>query len=174
MTRRKELERWKTRIANCEATPQALWPIAKSLLKRNGPKASTAIRGSSGLKLHPLEKANAIVNYLENLFTTHNLCEENHEQREEATVQALLEAVDYPLERVSSCDVQKLIKYLKLRKACEIDDIPNECVRHLPTKSLVHPTHLINHCIQLSLFPKSWKEAKIRTLPKPGKDPKFP
>jgi hypothetical protein len=44
MTRKKELERWETRIANCEATPQALWPIAKSLLKRDGPKAPTAIQ----------------------------------------------------------------------------------------------------------------------------------
>jgi hypothetical protein len=76
--------------ANCEATPQALWPIAKSLLKRDGPKAPTAIHGSSGLKFHPLEKAN----YLENLFTHHDLCEENHEWRVEARVQALLEAVD--------------------------------------------------------------------------------
>jgi hypothetical protein len=35
-------------------------------------------------------------------------------------------------------------------------------------------THLINHCLQLSHFPKPWKEAKIIALPKPGKDPKFP
>jgi hypothetical protein len=35
-------------------------------------------------------------------------------------------------------------------------------------------THLFNHCLRLSHFPKSWKEAKIITLPKPGKDPKFP
>jgi hypothetical protein len=94
MTRKKAFERWEKRIANCEATPQALWPIAKSLLKRDGPKAPTAIHGSSGLKFHPLEKANAIADYLENLFTPHDLCEENHEWRVEARVQALLEAVD--------------------------------------------------------------------------------
>jgi hypothetical protein len=35
-------------------------------------------------------------------------------------------------------------------------------------------THLFNHCFRLAHFPKSWKEAKIITLPKPGKDPKFP
>jgi hypothetical protein len=51
----------------------------------------------------------------------------------EARVQAVLEAVDNkPLERTRSCDLQKLIKFLKLRKACGIDDIPNECLRHLP------------------------------------------
>jgi hypothetical protein len=34
-------------------------------------------------------------------------------------------------------------------------------------------THLFNHCPRLFNFPKSWKEAKIITLPKPSKDPKF-
>jgi hypothetical protein len=33
---------------------------------------------------------------------------------------------------------------------------------------------LINNRIRLSHFPTSWKEAKVITLPKPGKYPKFP
>jgi hypothetical protein len=70
--------------------------------------------------------------------------------------------------------LKKLIKSLKLKKACGIDGIPNECLRHLPRRPLVHLTHLFNHCLRLSYFPSSWKEAKIITLPKPGKDPKFP
>jgi hypothetical protein len=63
---------------------------------------------------------------------------------------------------------------LKLRKACGIDGIPNECLRHLPRTPLVHLTHLFNHCIRLSHFPKSWKGVKVITLQKPGKDPRFP
>jgi hypothetical protein len=35
-------------------------------------------------------------------------------------------------------------------------------------------THLFKYCLRLSHFPNPWKEAKIITLPKPGKDPKFP
>jgi hypothetical protein len=64
----------------------------------------------------------------------------------------------------------KLLNFLKLKKACGIDGIPNECLRHFPRRSLVHLTHLINHCIRLSHFPTSWKEAKVVVLPKPGKD----
>jgi hypothetical protein len=63
---------------------------------------------------------------------------------------------------------------LKLRKDCGTDGIPNECLRHLPRGPLVHLTHLIIHCLPLSHFPNPWKEAKIITLPKPGKDPKSP
>jgi hypothetical protein len=34
-----------------------------------------------------------------------------------------------PPERIRPFDLQKLINSLKLRKACGIDDIPNECFR---------------------------------------------
>jgi hypothetical protein len=64
------------------------------------------------------------------------------------------------------------MKPLKLRKACGIDGIPNECLRHLKRRPLVY-THLLNHCLRLWHFPNPWKEAKIITLLKPGKDPKF-
>jgi hypothetical protein len=94
MTRKKALERWETKISNAEVTPQAIWPIAKSLLKRDGPRAPTAIHGALGLKLIPSEKANAIADCLEIQFTPHELCDENHERRVKAEVQALLETVD--------------------------------------------------------------------------------
>jgi hypothetical protein len=103
------------------------------------------------------------------------MCDENHEWQVEAKVQALLETVDKsPPQRIRPCDLQKLIKSLKFRKACGIDGIPDECLRHLPRRPLVHLAHLFNHCLRLSHFPNPWKEAKVITLPKPGKDPKFP
>jgi hypothetical protein len=135
----------------------------------------TAIHGLLGLKYHPVGKANTIADRLENQVTPHDLCEGNHERRVEARVQALLEAVDSDVpERIRPCDLQKLLNTLKLKKACGIDCIPNECFRHLSRRPLVHLTHLINHCIRLSHVPTSWKEAKVMALPKPGKDPKFP
>jgi hypothetical protein len=57
---------------------------------------------------------------------------------------------------------------LKLAKACGFDGIPNECLQHLPRRPLMHLCFLLSH------FPAPWKEAKFITLPKPGKDPKFP
>jgi hypothetical protein len=72
------------KIGNCEVTPQSIWPIAKSLLKRDEPRAPTAIHCLLGLKFLSLEKANAIADCLENQFTPHDLCDENHERRVEA------------------------------------------------------------------------------------------
>jgi hypothetical protein len=94
MTRKNALERRKTKLANTEPTPPAIWPIAKSLTNRDGPRAPTVIHGLLGLKYHPEDKANAIADCLENQFTPHELCEENHERWVEVRVQALLEAVD--------------------------------------------------------------------------------
>jgi hypothetical protein len=46
------------------------------------------------LRFHPLKKVNVIADYLENLFTPHDLCEETHEWLVEARFQALLESID--------------------------------------------------------------------------------
>jgi hypothetical protein len=94
MTRKKALGRWETKISNAEVTPQAIWPIAKSFLKRDGPRSPTVIHGTSGLKFLPAEKANDIADCLEIQFTPHELCDEKHERLVEAKVQALLETVD--------------------------------------------------------------------------------
>jgi hypothetical protein len=104
-------------------------------------------------------------------FTPHDLRDDNHERQVESKVQALLETTDKNLpQRIRPCDIQKLIKSLKLRKACGIDGILNECHRHLPRRPLVHVTHLFNHYLRLSHFPNPWKEEKAITLSKPGKE----
>jgi hypothetical protein len=64
------LERRETKIGNVEVTPDAIWPITKSLLTRDGPRAPTVIHCASGLKFHPSEKANAIVDWK---FSSHNM-----------------------------------------------------------------------------------------------------
>jgi hypothetical protein len=47
-----------------------------------------------------------------------------------------------------------------------------ECLKHLSRRPLVQLTHLFIHCLRLSHFPKPRKEAKVITLPNPGKEPK--
>jgi hypothetical protein len=141
MTREKTLERWESKLANKEVTSQA--PITKSLTNRDAPRAQTVINGLLGPKFQPVDKANAFADCLKKQFIPHKLCDENHERQVEARVQALLEADDNdPPAKVRPCDLHKLIHSLKLNKACEIDGIPNEWLRHLPRRPLVHLTHL--------------------------------
>jgi hypothetical protein len=158
MTCRKALERRKTKIGTSEVTLQALWPIAKSLMKTDGPKAPTVLHGPLGITYHPNENADC----LENQFTSHDLCDENHERQVKTTFQALLASVDdTPLGKLRPCDIHKLGNSLKLRKACGLDGITSECLRHLPRRSLVQLTHLLNHCLRLFHFPKPWKRENL-------------
>jgi hypothetical protein len=54
------------------------------------------------------------VNCLENQFTRHDLRDDQHKRRVEARVQALLEAADdTALEKLTPCNIQKLIESLK-------------------------------------------------------------
>jgi hypothetical protein len=66
ITHRRALETNKqTKIANTDVTPQAIWPIAKSLMTRDGPQDPTAIHGPFGLTFLPLEKVNTTADCLE-------------------------------------------------------------------------------------------------------------
>jgi hypothetical protein len=58
MVRERALARWETNLANCEVTPQAIWPIAKSLKKMGRPKASSAMHGPLGPMFYPINEAN--------------------------------------------------------------------------------------------------------------------
>jgi hypothetical protein len=112
------LEQWETKLENTELTPQAIWPIAKSLSNRDGPRAPTAIHGLSGLKYYPEDKANAIADCVENQFIPHDQCDENHDERVDDRVQELLEADDSnPPAKIRPCDLQIVLHSLKLKKA---------------------------------------------------------
>jgi hypothetical protein len=74
------------KLSNFEVTPQGIWPIAKSLLNRDGPGAPTAIHGSSGLKFHPSLKAKVFADRLEFQFTQHDLCDDINEPPVETRV----------------------------------------------------------------------------------------
>jgi hypothetical protein len=80
MVRREATERWGTKISNSEVTSDAIWRLAKFFMKTDRPKTPTAIHGPSGPRFLPLEKGNVTADCLENQFTPHDLCEENHER----------------------------------------------------------------------------------------------
>jgi hypothetical protein len=92
----------------------------------------------------------------------------------EAQVEAHLATTDDNSVNFQPCDISKETQSSNSGKAYGFDGIPNKCLRHLPRRTLAHLIHLFNHCLQLDHFPAPQKEAKIITLPKPGKHPKFP
>jgi hypothetical protein len=162
----------RNKIGNSEVTPQALWPVVKSLWSGMDQRHQ-ALHEPWEIK-SPERESQHDAGYLENQFTSHDLCDENHEGQLETRVQVLLAFVDNtPLGKVRPCDTYKLANSLKLRNAREFDNVTNKHLRHLPKRPLVYLTHLFHHYLRLSHFPKPWKEKNVITLPKPGKDPKL-
>jgi hypothetical protein len=158
---KRTLERWETKLANCELIPQVILPIAKSLSKRSGPKTPSAGHGPIGLIFNPIDKANINADRLENQSRTHDLCDCDYRRYMEGQFEALLATFDEENRvKFRPHDISKEILSSKFGKACSFDDIPNECLQHLPKNTIVYLTHLFNHCLRLDHLPTPWKEGK--------------
>jgi hypothetical protein len=58
-----------------EVTPEVIWPTAKSLITVDSPKRPAAIYGISEFQFNPLNKSNAIADFLENQLLSQDLCD---------------------------------------------------------------------------------------------------
>jgi hypothetical protein len=99
MTGKRALEQWETKIANCDVTPQAIWPVAKFLTNRGRPKAPSVIHRRLSPIFYPINKASIIADCLENQYTPHELCE--------ARIHALLATLMTPLLNTNPLTTQK-------------------------------------------------------------------
>jgi hypothetical protein len=59
------------------------------------------------------------------------------------------------LKKVRPGDIQQVIKSLKMEKMRGIESIPNECLMHLPRRSLVHIKFILIIESGQLIFPKS-------------------
>jgi hypothetical protein len=112
------------KVKNCEVTPQAIWSTAKSLTKRDGPKAPSAIHGPLSPTFYSIDKANIIADCLENQLRAHDLYDCDHSRRVEAQVEALLATIveDIPV-NFQPRSIRKEIQTLNLGKSSGFDGI---------------------------------------------------
>jgi hypothetical protein len=75
MVRKRALERWETKLTNCEVTSQAVWLIAEFLSKSGGPETPSEVHCPLGPIFYPIDKANIIADCIENKFRAHDSCD---------------------------------------------------------------------------------------------------
>ncbi len=63
------------------------------------------------------------------------------------------------------------LSLLKPGKAAGLDDLLIEMLQHLGNKVKSWFLDMLNECTRTKHIPSIWKEAKMITIPKPGKDP---
>jgi hypothetical protein len=74
----------------------------------------------------------------------------------------------------SPSEVQEAITELKFRKAQDPNVIPNRALKHLPKRAIKLITKLFNAVLRMQYFPPAWKDARVISILKPGKDPILP
>jgi hypothetical protein len=68
-------------------------------------------------------------------------------------------------------NVQQAIRELKAGNAPGPNAIPNRALRHLPKLAIMFLTKGFNAVRRKNAFPAAWKQARVVSILKPGKDP---
>ena len=139
------------------------------------PQKLTALREDLSFVYHPLDKARVLASALEDRFMPHHLAPPDHEIDKIQRVELFLHSHSpMIMPNITISDLRGLIKNLKSTIAPGADKIPNEALKHLQRRPLIHLLNIFKYCIKFNYFPAIWKIAKITMLPKPGNDPPFP
>ena len=74
---------------------------------------------------------------------------------------------------ISLAEIDIITRKLKSKKACGIDNIPNDVLKHGDVMNILK--HFMNLCFSINLVPTMWKKAIIHPIPKSSsKDPHIP
>lgn len=71
-------------------------------------------------------------------------------------------------------EVRDLISKINVQKAPGPDGIPNKAIKHFTKEAIIKLTNIYNAAFRLHHFPKTWKNANVIVLLKPGKNTTFP
>lgn len=75
---------------------------------------------------------------------------------------------------ISTNEIKELICKLKNSKAPGIDGVANVLIKKLPERAIQFLVNIYNACLTLGYFPKRFKIAKVKAIPKLGKDQRIP
>lgn len=167
-------ESWNHTLMEAESMQSKIWSLTKAL--KNRPKGRYTIHSRNGLVYTAQEKADAIAESLADQLSPsfQNMDIPFVESTERFVKNKLQDYDPNPISFTTPTEVFNIIKSTKKKRAPGPDKIPNIALHHLAPKAITALTNIINAIFRLRHFPHSWKLATIITLPKPGKDPKFP
>lgn len=155
--------------------PTTLWKITKRFTRQKQTPISS-IQGANGTVYTSDEKASEIAQSFESRFQPNENPQDPHFTRDvESRVNSYLK--NPPTTAIAATNTQEvtaLIKDLSTRKSPGFDKITPLHLKNLPNTAIIYLTILFNCFLQAAAFPSRWKNAKIITIPKPGKNPTYP
>lgn len=154
-----------------------LFKLAKNL---RGPRTKLgSLKDDSRVYISNMEKADVFASvFVNNHLTSHSNVPsstfEEEVKRQADQIRSLsIRNVD-PSILFKPSEVKSVLKNLKNGKAPGADRIRNESLKYGSRKLLVAITMIFNACIQLSYFPKTWRNAVGCPVPKPNKPSSCP
>ena len=78
---------------------------------------------------------------------------------------------EYTIPKTTAQEIRNIIDKTKNNRAPGIDLINGKILKNLPPKAIRLMTIIFNAILRIQYFPKPWKLAQIKMLPKAGKDP---
>lgn len=156
-----------TSLTSHRDTEYSLWKATKHLKRpiiQAPPIKDTA--NNKWIKTNQ-EKADAFARHLADIFTPNSGCPNDESLKE---VPLGDHQIDIPLVTVK--EIQNTINTkINPKKAPGYDLITGQVLKHLPRKTLVKLTQIINASIKLRYVPQLWKLAEVIMILKPGKPP---
>ncbi|KAL4096787.1 hypothetical protein QTP88_021671 [Uroleucon formosanum] len=164
---------WQNHLMKLTPKDGSLWRETKQILRYKSP--NLPIKKSDGsLAISDFEKAELFKEHLSQTFQPHSEIIDNENMN---TVETFLNAslpLTLPVKSFIPNDVKYAILKYSLNKSPGYDRITAEVARSLPTRAIVHITHIFNASLRLSYFPLLWKFSTIILFPKPNKPPDIP
>lgn len=167
---------WNAKLESVDNPTADLWRVVKSLGNRS--VTIPPLKDNNGcLTTNAQEQCEVLANaFSQNMLLTNNWVSD---PETEAKVKRSVEDLDtfegpFSINPVSPREVGKTLRKLKRRKAPGYDNLTNILLKHLPQKAIVLLTKIFNNCLKFYYFPNAWKQAKVITIKKPGKDDSIP
>lgn len=167
---------WGNLMENISPSHVAYYKVAKALRTDAITYTPPLIRPDGTTAFEDAEKAECFADSIASQCSPSTQeCDPVHIQRVEAEVNNLKSQpiTTDPLS-VSTDEIQSIIKGLKVKKAPGMDGISNQAIKHLPFQVLNLLILIFNACFDHCYFPKSFKEATVIGIPKPGKPLNIP
>ncbi|GFW29507.1 probable RNA-directed DNA polymerase from transposon X-element [Trichonephila clavipes] len=168
-------ENWTARLQALNAQDNSLWAVQKFL--KNKRSEIPPLNCETGTAVTDNQKANILADSIIDNFTENIRKSNKFDEDDEIinnTVTSFLS--NPPLTTTDIAYPSEIISYIKKsnsKKAPGKDGISNRMTKNFSLKAILILTILINKILTLNYFPKSWKEAIIFPILKPGKNKKL-
>ena len=155
------------KLTATNSTNYSLWKSVKSNPEPTQRMPPLKDSKGSWAKTNP-EKVQVFADHFSKVFEPFPSQDVTHDNEIEEFLQSAGQ-LDVPIPNFTYQDVKRAIAKLNIKKSPGYDLITGKVVKELPASGVRVLTHIYNATLRHSYFPRQWKFADLKVIPKPGK-----